>query len=84
VASLPCYLAGLPRDESTRGALQFARILEQLVPEEDNIEKLFEGAIALRDIPSLECAVMNQAALCATDPHSVNLPELPGAQSEAV
>jgi hypothetical protein len=64
---VPCYLAGLPKEESTRASLQLARILERTIPEEDNLEKLFKGAISLRDMPSLEAEVMQQAQLCNTN-----------------
>jgi hypothetical protein len=67
----PCYFAGLPKEESTRAALRLARVLERMIPEEDTLEKLFEGAIMLREMPSLEEEVMDQASLCATGPRGI-------------
>ena len=57
-----CYLAGLSKVESRKATLQFARLLEFLVPEEDTRERLLEGAIALRDLPEVEARVLSHIA----------------------
>ena len=80
----PCYFAGLPKEESIRAALQLARIVEQIVPEEDNLDKLFEGAIALRELPSLEAVVMQQASLGAANSSEVASLALLGEQNREV
>ena len=53
-----CYLAGLPKEVSKKATLQLARLLEQLVPQDDLRQKLVDGAVKLKDLPGVETQVL--------------------------
>jgi hypothetical protein len=48
------YLAGLPKDVSRAATIELAQLLESMIPDADNREKLLHGLIATGDVPGLE------------------------------
>jgi hypothetical protein len=61
-----CFLAGLDRAETKRSTLQFARVLESLVPEDDRRQDLLDGALSLQDIPDLKNRILDHIRIETT------------------
>jgi hypothetical protein len=48
------YFAGLPKDVSRAATIKLAQLLESMIPDTDNREKLLQGLIATGDVPGLD------------------------------
>lgn len=48
------YLAGLPKDVSRVATIELAQLLESMIPDADNRDKLLSGLIATGDVPGLD------------------------------
>lgn len=48
------YLAGLPKDVIRAAMIELAQLLESMIPDADNREKLLQGLIATGDVPGLD------------------------------
>jgi hypothetical protein len=48
------YLAGLPKDVTRAATIKLAQLLESMIPDTDNREKLLQGLIATGEIPGLD------------------------------
>jgi hypothetical protein len=48
------YFAGLPKDVSRAATIELAQLLESMIPDADNREKLLHGLIATGDVPGLD------------------------------
>lgn len=57
-----CYLAGLSQPLARKATLDLARLLEQLIPEEDCRMSLFDGTRMLSEYPEAEEQLLGQIA----------------------
>jgi len=64
-----CFLAGLDPAAARRSTLQFARLLESFVPEDDRRQDLLDGALSLQDIPDLKDHILDHISV--ETPHSL-------------
>ena len=66
------YLDRLPKDGSRAATIGLAQLLESIIPEEDNREKLLRGLIATSDVPGLDEGIKQLMDRCPVDRMSTN------------